>query len=231
MSSIRSDSPPVPAAVRSLEQQLSEAESPARNDLDHRSEYSRSPRDQVSNTLSFSPGDSGRGGDTVPVIHGGSDLLGSRMSMQNVQHAFSDESSGGHELDDENLQPSAESHRGGVMMMSSARTLGRDSDSERPAQRTHSREIATQTPADNNDRDGGRRSPPQDMRESVSPHVSPEAPHSLHQEQHHHTGGVRRVGPRIHGQEGAGQLWMVDSDHREDVSQVRVCFVRHSFVK
>jgi hypothetical protein len=200
MSSIHSVSPK--SAARSLQQDFSEADSPIRSDRQSHPNSLGGSRDGVTNTLSFTTGGSGSRNGSGPIIHGGSGLLESRASTQNV-HAFSDESSGGHEFDDD---LTAIGSRVGV---SSARSLGRDCGGP---QRSPSSEIATQT------------DPPEVQVSGTytSPAGAQRVPPTVMQEQQRHQGsmGVRRVDPRMDGHHGGGQLWMVDSDHQEGIAQV-----------
>ena len=177
----------------------------------------------VANTLSFSPPDGEQYHDIAPVIHGGSGLLGSRTSMQQSVRAFSDESSGGHEFGD-GLSVVGSSQRGGGGM-SSARSLGRDSE-RLSTQRTQSREIATQTRGADREHASSRS---QDVFTADSRYrfvAEDAAAMQRHHEQAQHRGGggtAHKVGPRVEGQQGNGQLWMVDSDHRDEPTQVRCC--------
>ena len=230
MSSIHSASSPNPAARRSLQQVFSEAESPVRSD--HRSNFNSlgGLRDGGMSTLSFSPDGSGSGNGSAPRIHGGSGLLGSQASFHTVQHAFSDESSGGHEFDDDH---SAIGSRG---VASSPRSLGRDGEM---ARRTPSSEIATQTdppevqvsgtspalvsPTPMQQQQQQQHQQHQQQQQHQHQHHQHQHQHHQHQHHQHHqqrSTGVHRVGSPIDGQYGGGQLWMVDSDHQDENAQV-----------
>ena len=193
MSSIHSASPKS-AARRSLQQDFSEAESPVRSDRQLNPSSLGGSRNGVASTLSFTTAGGSRSGNgSDPVLHGGSGLMDSHASMHTV-HAFSDESSSGHEFDDD-LRESANGLRRSV---SSARSLGRDGG--RP-QRSPSSEIATQTD-------------PPEVQVSGT-YTSPAAAQQMPPTEMQQQGGlgVHRVG-------GGGHLWMVDSDHREETAQV-----------